>query len=788
MTVIVEGPDLGGQAYPFLTGYDWQITSTKLDGEEAVAALLKPRKEIKLRGVKQDKVIDIEGSSPLLTKLHVGRASFVTSKRLSRLMRPFYFWEFPDTLDVVYHPEWNRKTWDGAGRIRRDVLLKLCHHLPVQYKAMLTQRLMRAGRIELTLQTSRGQDKGHCIVVDEMEHEIELPCDTKTEVTFDGIFLGVAPIQAHPYMTIDIQSVINLHPFLDAEHYRDWLREESDLYLSSIRTGEYAKMIERLDHDNLEVTALFEYLKCGGNALWFRGIVRAIGNQYVKHVVNSVLGRVHLPIPGGRFYIMVDEVGDKVVAPGYVKLDAEHATAWVSDQDWPSISAKLGGADQDDSVPALPFHDYDGELKVLLWRNPNQKGEWVILKPTDLTVEECAWAQWPDLDSRKLPQAQQHTYLDLVPKAKASNRPYSVEAMSECILAAYNNAGAIGQTVNLQMVEQAMSGCISDEQPASLEQIIDGQAKTGADLSAVKEWNVARANEHFGKFPIVAESLVKRLWKIMDTPEALVHTRDHWLEHLLDDVEVELKRFNMELRVIEAQCMPPMEVFTYGQDSLGPAGDLRQIYGFAIASYHESEEAFEVARTNCEAYLWTQPLDQWTRILAGVVVRAYAMDESSSDACIWQAGAKTEEGRKRGIAHVALKMCREVGIIREWGAPTQPYAGMGVPLKINGPWFALYRARLEAKKLRLPETMGDVPKAERDAIKAEVAQWARAGEFNKRLTIVRSADRATVWREGHLLGYVQKGQEGRIGEMFDPIFSLGNDGNLLMIVKEADHV
>src|SRR5207253_520262 len=109
---------------------------------------------------------------------------------------------------------------------------------------------------------------------------------------------------------------------------------------------------------------------------------------------HSTLEKLHVPIPGGRFYVMPIGVGqaagaDYDIPRGQVRIDREFATAWVNDDDWVQledaaigIAGLLGGADDDDALWVHGFTDYDEQPKILCWRSPNQVGEYVVLKPT----------------------------------------------------------------------------------------------------------------------------------------------------------------------------------------------------------------------------------------------------------------------------------------------------------------------------------------------------------------------------------------------------------------------
>src|SRR5258708_271894 len=156
--------------------------------------------------------------------------------------------------------------------------------------------------------------------------------------------------------------------------------------------------MQRLDRpdslSDLTQWPLGEYLASGGQPLWFAGVTRNLMNQHLSRLNHSTLAKLHVPIPGGRFYVMPIGVGqaagvDQVVPRGHVRLDRAYGTAWVNDEDWVRLehadvgmAGLLGGADNDDALWVHGFTDYDGQAKVLCWRSPNQVGEYVVLEPT----------------------------------------------------------------------------------------------------------------------------------------------------------------------------------------------------------------------------------------------------------------------------------------------------------------------------------------------------------------------------------------------------------------------
>ncbi|MEO1163219.1 MAG: hypothetical protein AAFV98_05490 [Chloroflexota bacterium] len=420
MMIINSKTQLGGATYPFLhrLGKAWMIHSWGVDDEDvtsyAVPIALRwingnRVNDLYIENMDSDAFLAVTGLRPQMSK-----GGFVLSKRISRIMRPYFMYAFfaSSEISVQYldQTEHDAKVWDGAGRIRRSLLLRILDQmpaLPASKRAEMTQELQGARRIEFTAMglgdwsdsKAGGQDKGHAYVFedDQLEADLILPRDTKGEITLaDGsVFIGLYPVHHADTMRLDIQSLINLWGFFQHEELIQWLHDEGQMFLQSTQNGDIARAMRRIDQtdvadDDEALEAITnwhirEYLASGGDPLWFGSIVKGLINQHLKRINYSTLGRLRLPIPGGRYYVMTDAVGDISIEPGCIKLDPDASTAWVNANDWVSYLADVwGGADQDDALWVYPFVDYDGSQQILAWRSPNQLGEYVLLRPTVL--------------------------------------------------------------------------------------------------------------------------------------------------------------------------------------------------------------------------------------------------------------------------------------------------------------------------------------------------------------------------------------------------------------------
>ncbi len=844
--VITSETPLGGAIYPFLeaTGRAWsQITRPLAQEIPYPTAATFTMETPTLRWVNGPNVIDVfvDGltTEQLLAQsglsLSMEKGGYVLSKRLSRLMRPYFVsHSFPTNEITVRYlgdlDERDKKLWDGAGVIARSLLERLAIPSgvgPAKRKA-LERQLQRANRVEFTLLTHEGQDKGHAIVADHLPVDFILPHDTKREVKLINgtCFVGINFVEAHTDMRLDIQSLINLYPFFREEQLGQWLDAEGALFVHAVQSGAVAEVMGRLEHQatlaDLAQWPLREYLASGGHPLWFADVTKNVMNQHLARLNKSTLEKLHLPIPGGRFYVMPIGVGRAAgvafdIPPGHVRLDRQYGTAWVNDADWMQlegasigIAGLLGGADNDDALWVHGFADYDGELKVLCWRSPNQVGEYVILKPT-LGSYNLEWEtpdgsiQYPPGDSRLLPSRKDimhHAYQQHIDPSTAGGlgegNAYSIDGMAATIQRANANAGTLGMYCNMLMVSKAVDGGLPAPLPAELEEVIDGSVKTGVDLSPVRQWCYEESRRILEMGKPVPAILASRIVGASDR-RPVTFTQDHWLDRLVGMVKEHITAFEQKRDELVRAAMPPAVIF----DHVFNDSDLAFIEagaGLHHAYYNTlrlllrkkqqlSPEDYETARGQAESYLARFSSEHHTAILRGAIVSAY-MQEHASDTVLWLPGAKTKQGRAPGIAHKTIEALREIGVLQEVGETSlgllaYPGATISEPvyertIGITGVWFNWLRAWQQAHGEAQSVTMQDVPKAKAAWAKAQVAKLAQTNYRNLTLTIATQGERkVALIPDGAIFGYISKDSTDTVpGGSITIAFSLCRDGNL----------
>ena len=550
-------------------------------------------------------------------------------------------------------------------------------------------------------------------------------------------------------------------------------------------------------------------------------------NRHLERLNAAAEGKLRIPIPGGRYYVMAAGVGraaglNVAVEDGQIHIDHRRGTAWVSDADWlvfeaspqgEGIAGILGGADNDDALWLHPFTDHDGSHKVLAWRSPNQLGEYIVMEPTaDSGIPAWHTADGETVtfvpgDSRKLPPRVDHLtpdYLGLVDhttgEALGVGEPYSLAAMDRAIARALDNQGALGMYCNALMVNKALTGGLPPSPPAPLEDVIDSSVKTGADLSRVKGWNYDNSRAILEAGTPIPSLLHERLSidrEAKSRPPRPIPTHNHWLDEIQRTQRAHIRRMEAARDELAASAMPPQALFDSAQEdpeSIRLGGMLNQTYARAIRERANPNQPpmpddHDSARQAVEGYLARFPEEGHTGILRGAMVSAYMGEEPSSDNAVWLMGEQRADGsRAPGIAQQSIRALREVGVLDEIGETSlgliaYPGATVREPASqsasITGVWFNYHRVQEEAAGRPIPGKYGDVPRPAQREAKARVAHLAKHDFPGKRLRVAEEGGKLVTYTEhGNLFGYL-KGVEGvRTGDVIELGLATTKDGSM----------
>jgi hypothetical protein len=254
----------------------------------------------------------------------VDKNGFVTSKRMSRTLRDYRIANrLPEEdvqIDYLDLDDRGEEIWDGAGLMSRNMLerMSLSPHLSEDSRQRLREELQHIGRVEFTLVNSAGQHKGHAVVVDELDVDFRLPNDIKTDAktTDQTTFIGINPVHSRDDMRLDVQSVMNLHPFVDTEQMLGYLEQEGELFREAVESGKKAEAMARLERatqEDLSDWPMRNFFARGGDANWFPGMVKGLINGHIQRIEMSLeRGKLRIPIPGGRYYVMTTAVADAI--------------------------------------------------------------------------------------------------------------------------------------------------------------------------------------------------------------------------------------------------------------------------------------------------------------------------------------------------------------------------------------------------------------------------------------------------------------------------------------------
>lgn len=685
---------LGGMIYPYLHGRRWGIDTLPLRMHREIDAIAQTAS---LMWAKDDKLValrvkndagDLMTQAELLAELgleiELQGSVLKTSKRISRVMRPFFaagHFE-ADSIHVHFDDTLDAKTWDGVVRISRRLLKRLAQqldHVPTDKRPRIVYELKHDQRFEITLLGPYGQIKGHAVVDEQMTYDVHLPTgEAKTEIrTTNGkAMLGVAPVHGADRMWLDVQSLMHFHLFLTNDVLTDAMHHNAELFFQSLENGDRAAMLANTTFKD-NGWLLQEYLACGGDPYWFTSVMKSLAHEYSTMLDKRALEKMRMPVHGGRYYVLVDEVAHRTVKPSHAVIDPALGSALVSKHDWPAWSAIWGGADQDDALWVVPFTDFDNVQKLLLWRSPNALGEYVVA-----TVGEGShtlqWGDWtyPQMDSRTLPpriDQQQYTYL-----LKDGNSPkvtgdYTVQKVVETGRLMERNSGVLGTYVNFLMVHYAVYGKYPDTLPAPLEYVIDSTIKTGDDLSSVRAW-CKNAAMHMAHDAIQVPGIIKpRLTNML--PEAyrglVQDTLNHWLDELYADVQLHMHDWKLRIRQLCEQCIPPVLVLNKGLENLNTGIPLANRYADTFKANIGNDvivqpEVYGAVAKSCWELL--EPLSEIERMRAVLGAIAHRHLNSGhvfiSDQVAFQQKHNDESGHVPSIGMITLSALRKLGLLK----------------------------------------------------------------------------------------------------------------------------
>jgi len=346
--------------------------------------------------------------------------------------------------------------------------------------------------------------------------------------------------------------------------------------------------------------------------------------------------------------------------------------------------------------------------------------------------------------------------------------------------------------------------------------------KTGADLSQVVAWNYANSREILASGAPIPAVLHKRLSLDRTADERPPRPRfstNHWLDETVAGIEGHIERMTAVRDEMAAAAKPPLalleaafaepETITIGAGlnktfaaalreplppmPVAPGEKLSQAEKTAVRQAQQ-QARYERARRAVWDSLHQYHPERHNAILRGAMVSALL--SGGSDAAVWQAGEKTEEGvRVPGIGHKSVAALREIGLlesIRESEHGLLREGGIGVTepvevdtdyaiLHIQEAWF--HHHRQQAKQP--PTNMGEMNRQTRQAARQALAEHAPAEYRNMRLYIKEESGRKVAYTAaGERVGQVslQTAVHVQDGQTLTLRYALGRGGDLQAVV------
>jgi hypothetical protein len=742
MLVADPKANLGGMRYGLLehhSGDKWRMHSANCETPESVAETLKVLDSVQgLTLAGKTGIAFYTGASLKSLGLVVDPGVGVqkVSKRVRRILGPQFFWEiFSPTAVRINATSDSEKLWDGICLVDKAFAVReLSRHLadnrgedyydvPKWRQFYLRMQLKRSKRAQFTYQGPDGQVKGHCLLVKGLNkrtgYHIQCPREAyKTEVKSPGYaYVAMAPVKLGD-LYMNIQSVINFSEVFSQDTYIGWLRNTCQSFLDSVRKGKVGDALKAALNKRLRTSSdddngndllakagkywLLDFVMSGGG-LWFKGVIKAMGAGYVKHleVANE---RFRLPTPGFTVYLTSWTVWAEAVGPnapnlpsGKALYDKARCSIVVSVNghvesadcscDYCTTCRILGGADQDDAISNFVTL-YNGKRTALVYRSPAMLGEYMLFEvfpaPRKLGLKPMPSVKGLNLDGLP-PRIDTIPYVvDALPKQEHEewvNRQISwdfrIKSAAKLIL---RNTGALGSYSNVLMVLTAVDGNLPHKLPASMEDVIDASVKDGIDLSHVHTWCRTQAAYLLGEagVPSVLRDRIAGM-----APDDIEEKRDFSTIHELDELDQAIAderiAFSKSLnRLAEMIASPPVAILDWF-GNLASGHILRKAYSSIIRDAildkgAPNGEDFEQARIASENVLLHLSKEEITETLMGAMC-AVATDSKLSDAVLFQLGEKLcehkayececQRGREAGMAQATIAALRDVGLLSE---------------------------------------------------------------------------------------------------------------------------
>ena len=299
------------------------------------------------------------------------------AKYLGRLLRPFRYYSMKTPTMEVRDLEVDAflDGWTASVDIHycRDILQ--------------VRDIQLGARIEITALTGKGLLKGHGIVGDHAYTNVILyGAQYKHIVKSSGLsWFAVEPLHGSDEAYLDIQTLVNLGTrVFPEEHLQKWISDAISTAIVKTRDTDLPALLKDtsvLIKDPTKISADKWSLRRMAMHDLKAMLPVMVRKTYSFHRSGiRKLNNLRIKIPGAiRRYITPDLTDEVSVGSIIIK----GASFYISKHDATWLHQLHGGSDSDDSFVLIPIT----ENRVMLYRNPNQLGEWSIMKIQDSDIE-----------------------------------------------------------------------------------------------------------------------------------------------------------------------------------------------------------------------------------------------------------------------------------------------------------------------------------------------------------------------------------------------------------------
>ena len=314
------------------------------------------------------------------------------AKYIGRLLRPFRYYSMEAPLIRVQNMEVDAFI-DGW---TCSVDLNYC-------RAILGASELNIGdRLEITALTGRGLLKGHGVVGEHDHTNVVLFGDQYKPIVKGSTlsWFAVEPLHGSEEAFLDIQTLVNLgnHVFQE-EYLQEWISDAISTAIIKTRDTDLPALMRDTDILLKDPTKInsdkWSLRRMAMHDLKAMLPVMARRTYSFHRSGIKKMNNLRVKLPGAiRRYVTPALAG--VVSPGSIVIRGQ--SFYISRQDAEWFHRLHGGSDSDDSFVLIPITNN----RVLIYRNPNQLGEWSVM-----TIQESDH-KFTDVNQMQRPLSQRY--------------------------------------------------------------------------------------------------------------------------------------------------------------------------------------------------------------------------------------------------------------------------------------------------------------------------------------------------------------------------------------------